>query len=1117
MQYDVLYGRAGTGKTYRCIKTIQSLVEAGRRCVMIVPEQFSYRTERLLVDKIGSASGETAEALTFSRLASRIFASESGAAKLPISAAGKNMLVYRAVVSVRSKLTTYALAAEKLGFIDRIASLISEFKRYGVSPEQVDMLGEQTENPVLKSKLCDIALIYSAYEELFFEDYCDYEDNLYIAAEKLVQSGILDGVHIFIDEFSDFLPQHYKMIEQMCTCAASVTVCLCTDGELDIHGAFAPAARTFYKLKNISAQLGAEFRTEYLKENFLHKEKEALLHLEMQYTRAAAESFAGESEEIALFEALNVYSEIEWAAKEIIALCRGKGYRWRDIALCCGDAQMYFEPVKMIFSRYGIPCFLSEKTTAAEHPMVLTLLSAIDIFVGGFKYEDVFAYLKTGFANVTAEEADLLENYVLATGAARRAWLDEKPWSYRSGVLGEKPEENLQIDAIRRRVTEPLMHLRDGIGSRHTVKESCEAIYRFVCELKMGERVQELIDGFRGRGEFVLANKYSRIWNSILNILDQMVLTAGDRKIGMEQLRNLMETGFLKEQMGIIPQAADAVSVLDISLTRASECRCLFALGTNCGEFAYAAAPEGVLTDRERETVAGMGVQLAPTSREASFDLRFLIYKAVTKPSERLFLSYAVSKMDGAPLPESDLCKNIRRMFPMASRHDDLQERQEDIYRIGTADGALGELALRMGDAAPGKTSGIWGGVQEWYRSREIYKERLGRLESAAEYTNAAAQLPPGQVSALYQHGISSSVSRLERYSKCPFSYFIEYTLKAKERKILKIGAPDIGSIMHAVLEAFTKKIARDGIAWRDIDDDYCASAVSAVIDELCENIFSGSPLSGKSTQYLLLRLKRSLVRCAELLVMHIVNGRFEPVGSEVHFGDGGELDAVIIDLTSGKKLKIRGIIDRVDACETENGTYCRVIDYKSGSKTFSLENIYNKLDFQLVVYLDAATQKKGIKPAGMLYFRIQEPMVRADGPITDEQAAKAVQDSMKLDGLVLDDERIIYEMDHEYMQGSAFLPIKINKDGTVRTNSSVATMQQFEILSKYVKSTLKQIGDNILRGKIDIMPYRNGEQSPCVYCGYKAVCKFDPARDGNGYRMCGKVKVSEMWDKFNG
>ena len=1119
MQMNVLYGRAGSGKTYACISSIHALQRAGARCVMLVPEQFSYRTEKLLVDALGATSAETAEALTFSRLAGRIFLKKSGAAKLPVSAAGKNMLVYRALAAKRSKLTTYALATEKLGFIDRISSLISEFKRYGIAPDAVAQLAEQTDNPALKGKLSDLALIYAEYEELFLEEYCDFEDNLYIAAAQLAESGCLTGAHIFIDEFSDFLPQHYKMIEAMCGCAASVTVCLCTDDKFDTQGIFAPAARTFYKLKKLCAELGIGFFGQFLRENQSYKEAAALRHLEKNYTRYAMVPYAEKTEHVQIFEALNVYSEIEYAARTITALVREKGYRWRDIALCCGDAEPYFEPVKIIFSRYGIPCFLSEKSAASEHPLVLTILSAIDILVNGYRYDSMFTYLKTGFANITTNEADLLENYVLATGATRRAWLDEKPWSYKSALLEGEAEANLQIDEIRRRVTAPLVKLRLGIGSKHTVRESCEAVYAFVCELGMGEKVQKLVDAFKSQGKFVLANKYSRIWNSILNILDQMALTAGEKKIGMEQFRNLMETGFLKEEMGIIPQAADAVTVLDVSLARASECKCLFALGTNCGTFAGTAVQEGILTDRERESIAAMGTELAPTTREAAFDARFLIYKAITKPSERLYLSYAVSGMNGASLPASDLCKTMLQLFPLAVQGNDLLDNDlAEAGALGSAAGTFGELALQMGEAgAVDGLPSLWGDVYAWYAEQDGYRERLAALKQAQAYTNAAQKLPPRQMEQLYPGGIRTSVSRLERYSKCPFSYFIEYTLKAKERKILKIGAPDIGSILHAVLERFTKKIQQDGIAWRDIDEEYCEAAITAIVDELSTGIFAGSPLMGKATQYLLLRLKRNLVRCAKLLVLHIAGGRFEPVGSEVHFGDDGQIRAVVVDLTSGKKLKIRGVIDRVDACETETGTYYRVIDYKSGSKTFSLENIYNKLDLQLAVYLDAAMQDKpGAKPAGMLYFNIREPMVNASAPMSKEEADAAVLERMKLDGLVLGEERVVREMDLNYADGSAFLPVKVNKTGEIRVNSSVATMQQFQVLSGYVKRALKQIGDGIAGGKIDIQPYRSGELSPCTYCAYKPVCKFDVSRPGNGYRACEKVKRTDIWDKLN-
>ncbi len=1116
MKFEILYGRAGSGKTHECIERIKELIAAGERCIMLVPEQFSYRTEKLLVNMLGYMGSQSAEALTFTRLAGRIFAHKSGAVKPALSAAGKNILIYRCILSVKNELVMYSRAAERVGFVDRICTLISEFKRYGISAEDIRALSEKMSNATLRAKLCDIALIYDKYDELFLDDYCDFEDNLYLAADMLEDSGVLDGVHIFIDEFSDFLPQHYKMLEAMGACAKSMTLCLCIDKNISSYGTFAPAAKTFAKIKKLCAEIGASFESVYFGENHLHAGNESLLHLEKNYSKIRPEQYIQEPESIKIFESLSVYSEIENAARSIAKLAREDGVRWRDIVLCCGDSESYFEAVKIIFSRYDIPCFISEKTPVSSHPIVLTILSAIDIFINSFSYESVFSYLKTGFSNILPDEVDILENYVLATGANKRAWLDEKPWSYKSELTEEESEINEQIDEIRRRVILPLMKLRENIGSKHTATHSCEAVYAFMCELDMATKVQEMIDKFKDEGDFVNANRYSRIWNSVMDILDQIVLVAGNKKIGMQQFRNLLETGFVKEQMGIIPQSADAVAVVDVSNARAQSCDYMFALGTNTGAFMGAGTAEGVLSDSEREMMEEAGVQIAPTAREASFDADFLIYKAITRPSKQLYLSYAVSKMTGESLPESELCRTVKKIFANITINSDISgfgSREELLSGMGATFGAMAEN-LKNNES---NADGFWTQVMEWYKSHEKYKFKAAALEAALAYSSEAKNLTKEQTDKLYPDGFTSSVSRLEKYSKCPFSYFIEYTLKAKERKVLKIGAPDIGSIMHAVLERFTKLIGSENLRYSDVDEKYIDAAISAIIDEMGEKMFSGSMLAGKMTQYMFLRLKRNLIRCAKLIVMHIASGRFEPVGSEVYFGDGGKINAVVVDLTSGKKLKIHGVIDRVDSCTTNDGTYYRIVDYKSGNKTFSLEGIYNKLDLQLVVYLDAAMQsKKDAKPAGMLYFNIREPMINATSKMEEQAAADAVEKEMKLNGLVLSDPEVIRDMDPDFEKGSAFLPVTMNKSGDIRITQSVATMNQFNVLIKYVKSSLKQIGDSISSGKIDINPYMSSSGSVCSYCAYKSVCKFDTDKKGNKYRMCQKLKAAEAWEMFN-
>lgn len=1115
MKIDVLCGRAGSGKTYECIKRINTLVGDGKRCIMLVPEQFSYRTERLLTDTLGYTSSQSAEVLTFTRLAGRIFAQKSGIAKPSLSAAGKNILLYRCILSVKNELVMYKKSAEMTGFADKICTLISEFKRYGISPEMLRELAARLASKTLAAKLCDISLIYEKYNELFSDSYCDFEDNLYIAAEMLAESGILDGAHIFIDEFSDFLPQHYKMLEAMNTCAASMTFCLCTDGQAQTSATFAPTARTLAKIKAMCRSVGAGFGVTSLETGHFYPQGSSLALLEENYPKISPSQYTEKPEEIRLFEALNVYTEIEACARRIVRLVRG-GARWRDITVCCGDREMYFDALKVIFSRYEIPCFISEKMPVSSHPIVLTILSAIDIFINSFSYESVFAYLKTGFSNISPAEVDILENYVLATGATKKAWLDDKPWSYKSELTERESEANEKIDLIRREVLKPLMKLRENIGSKHSASHSCEAVYNFMCELGMEEKVQGLIDGFKAERDFVNANLYSRIWNSVMAILDQVVLAAGSKKIGMEQLKGLLEVGFLKEEMGIIPQSADSVGIVDVANARAQDCDYMLALGTNTGDFASSSVAEGVLTDREREMIEELGVQLAPTARAAVFDADFLIYKSLTRPKKMLFLSYSVSKITGEALPESELCRTVRRIFPNIEAESDLCESETPEEMLYGANAAFGIMAERINDKVK-NADGFWTQVLDWYCSRDKYRLKTDALKKALSYSNEAEALTDRQTEMLYGSSLVSSVSRLEKYSKCPFSYFIEYTLNAKERKILKIGAPDIGSIMHTVLERFTKLVHSSGMRFGDMSDEQTEALISAIIDELGEKLFSGSMLAGKTTQYMLTRLKRSLVRCAKLIVTHIAKGRFEPLGSEIYFGDGGKIDAVVIDLTSGKKLKIHGIIDRVDICEDKSGTYYRVIDYKSGSKSFSLDGIYNGLDLQLVVYLDAAMQgKKDAKPAGMLYFNIREPMISAASKISDEEARLAVEKEMKLNGLVLGDTEVIRDMDCDFESGSSFLPITLNKSGDIRITQSVATLNQFNVLMKYVRNELKKLGSSIIKGKIDIRPYTNGTVSACDYCAYKGVCKLDTRKNGNSCRTAKKLSSAEIWEKLN-
>ncbi len=1070
----IVYGRAHSGKSAAMFEALEKNAACGEKSIIIVPEQLSFRTEQRLAEH--DFCGGLAQVLTFTKLAKRVGQTQVQKRR-PISACGKTMLMYRALAKASSKLKLYHNAANKASMTPKLLQLAEEFSHIGADSAALAAC-VRDEKP-LSLKLADLSLIFKNYEALLNEEFIDTDGSLRLCAALLEASGLCKDTHIYIDAFSDFSEPHFAVVCALEACAKSVSVFVCADEKLDTQGFFAPGAKTVQRLKATFAQAECVYLPP-------KKADGALAHFERVYTKYSVPVYAHEQTQIQVFEGRNPYAELHFVANEILRLCREQGYRFRDFAVVVGDGERYFESLSYIFARYGIPAFVSAKKSAAAHPLALGVLCALDIAEHGFRYDTVFAYLKSGFANISAQDADFLENYVLATGVGAKHWTAEEPWSFKASFFEEKNEvAAARADALRRKVAAPLLQLKAGIGKDHTVTESAQAIYAFLCALGLPEKTEAMLEALKEKKDFAAASIYRGTYNGVMQVLEQMSALCGEEKCGIARLRNMLSAGLMGQQQAIVPQRIDEVSVTDVAQGRFAECKVLFAIGTNAGAFCGFSGSEGILSDADRMQLRENGLSVLPTARHKAFDHRYTVYKTLTAPSEALYICYAVSDMTGHPLSVSPVAVRAKKLFAhlpqytqddfagaVRSKHEGRQllatdlSRVRDIKRVPPASAAV---ALALRERAP---------------------EVLELLSHCGDGVVQAKRLDKKNVEALYPKDISMSVTRLEKYSACPFSYFMTYMLGARERKVSSIGAPDIGNMVHLALEYFVDAAGAAGEPIAKMSAARILELTDAVTQRVTEEMFAGLASVTKSTQYFAKRLKINLERCVQTLVRHIALGKFEPVGTEVHFGDGDTLEAVCIGLNGGKQLKIHGVIDRLDKYEAADGTYYRVVDYKTGSKTFSMENILNGLDFQLMVYMAAALgEAADKKPAAVMYFRIREPMLSKDGVTEPDSIAAEVRKEMRLDGRCIDRQDILEAMDASGAQESEVFKLKYNKDGEMAKAVDVCTLQEFETLLECVRRSAAKVGEGLLNGEISILPVHTSKTDACRYCPQKPVC----------------------------
>ncbi|MFA6309104.1 MAG: helicase-exonuclease AddAB subunit AddB [Clostridia bacterium] len=1127
MSLRFIYGRSGSGKTHYCLNEIRTKIEAGfeKPLILLVPEQFTFQAEKQLINVLDSGGIINTEVLSFSRMAYRIFNEVGGLTYPHINSAGKCMIVYRLIDKMKNDFKMFHKTANHKGFVKTLTTLITEFKRYNITASMLESFLDTLDDDVsLKEKLQEINLIYNAFDKAVGEKYRNSDDDLTLAANKLVASDMYNGAEIWIDGFSSFTPQEYLMITMLLKKAGRVDISFCTDsleGESENKGidTFSEIKGSYKKLmalakeNSVIAEPSIELNSESL---YRFKGSHELSHLEKFVNFYPYETFEKETHDIHLFASVNIFTEIEAAAGEIIELCRDKGMRFRDIGIVAGNLGAYESMIEAVFNDYEIPCFLDKKSEVINHPLIRMILSMMDIFIENWSYKTVFGYLKTGMTDIDIENIDILENYVLAHGIKGKKWTDGSEWD-----TGEIE----QINSLKFQVTEPLMEFRKKTIGRRTASEICADLYDFLCDMGIPEKIEKSIEMFKSHDELSLANEYSQVWDILMNIFDQTVEVMGKETFGIERFSDILKIGLGEYKIGTIPASIDQVVVGNIERSKSHEIKAVFILGANDGQFPSSAMDEGVLSDSDRETLKASGIELASDTRTKALEERYLIYRSLTAAGQRLWISWPIADQDGKSLRPCLTISRIRKLFPNVSESSNILESQieaEEIKSISAKTPAFKSMVRAFRRKGEGEElQPLWQDVYNWFSKNEEWKSKSESAFNTLRYKNEAAPINRHNVDRLYGETLYSSVSRLERYSACPFAYFAEYGLKAKDRKVYKIGAPDIGSFMHKVIEEFSNEIESGKMSWRELESDWINQKVSEIVDRIIEQS-KGSVFTGSSRHTMLTkRLKRVVTRAVTVISEQIKCGSFYPVAYEADFGEGNKIPPIEIELDFGRKVKLNGRIDRVDAVETEDGTYIRIIDYKSGSKSLSLSDLYNGLEIQLFTYLAAIWENEGLGlkepliPAGMFYFHLDDPLVKSNGKLTKQEADEEIIKKLKMNGLILSDTEIIKSMDKTNDGTSRFIPAKFNKDGNQAKNSSAVSLEQFKTLKVYVKDLLKNVCEEILKGDVSIRPYKKKDITSCRYCSFCSFCQFDTTMPSNKFRIIKGKNPEEIWENI--
>ncbi|CFW97413.1 DNA helicase subunit AddB [Syntrophomonas zehnderi OL-4] len=1112
-----ILGRAATGKSRRAIEEIGADLKQGGDypLILFVPEQYTLQAERDLIEQLQLPGIMRVEVLSFNRLAYRILAEAGGRTRVLINEQGKNMIIKKTLNQAHKDLCIYKNASKQEGFVEHLSQLFSELKQYDLTPELLKSSQLEMEAGPQRQKLQDVTLIYEAFINYMEGHYLDLEDQFNLLIDKMEKSSFIKGARVWLDGFTGFTPQNRRILEKIMTLARDTTFCLTIDPKSGRdQELFKPYRRCYEQIHEIAVGNGLPEETVTTQGDKLSV---PLRHLTRELYAFPWDTYEDPVNNIKVFAAKNIYSEVEHIASLIVELAREQDYRWRDMAVLCNDLDSYGSVVRRVFYEYRIPYFMDEKRPLDNNPIIKLILASLGVINRGYRQEDIFLLLKTGFTDLNPEECEEMENYMLAYGIQGR--LCQENFTRGQNELGTPALE--MLNQYRERLFAPLQKLAHETAGKKTGRDISRAMYKYLQVLDIENKLLNWIEELRNQGLYEYAHENAQVLKIVMETFDQLVEILGENELNLKEYAGLLATGYQAFDVGIIPTTVDQVMIGDLKRSKNRNLKALFVMGVNDGIIPAGKSAAGIFTEEDKDFFKNHGLDWGINKEMIAEEESLAIYEAFSKPQNYLYLTYAIADQEGKAMRPSMLINRLHSIFPTLQIQSDLIKSLElEMEHIATADSSFKYLVENLRLYLDGEEiEDLWWDVYGWYFHNQSWDERRQAVLEALFYQNQCADLDSRTAVNLYKSPFRASVSRLEQFAACPFAHFIRYGLRPQERKTFAVGAPDIGVVLHEGMYGFAAALNEQGLNWRDLNQDDCEAVMEKVLEQKLPQHNNGILTSSFRYRYLAKRLKRISHRAVWTLTEHIKNGDFEPLLYEAGFGFGNILPPLKIVLSDGQHIYLEGRIDRIDVLKGEEIDYIKIIDYKSGEKQFSLSDLYFGLNLQLIVYLLAVMKQtdsdlKPRRPAGLFYFKIDDPLIS----VTDNDLSnieEKIRKALKMKGLALKDISIVRSMDNALQGNSEFLPLGIKQNDEFTANSSVLEEQEFELLIDYINDLLKELGDEMLRGKIAIEPAKKDKWKACDNCIYHAVCQFDKLFAGNQFKNMAGLQDTEVMTKI--
>lgn len=1097
----VLTGDFGSGKTSELARLVGADVEASRPTFLLVPEQQTVSAERDMADLLPPSAPLCFEVANFSRLANTVFRRVGGLSYRYADAGTRTLIMWRAMSALQPFLhEKNRNGIPELGRVRKMTVAMRELAMFELTPAQMSRAASSLEEGShLREKLEDLSLLAELYRDLLHERYDDATDDLTRLADLLKKTDALAGTRIYLDGFVSYTEQQYRVLRMLARSSDIVlTLTLPADREEEL--CFAETKETFARLKNLAERADVPFVRRDLGEN--KRTRSTLLKKLMLRLFDGAEEppvccETDEKEDFSTVAAADAFAAAEYIAADI-ARRVAAGAHYRDFAVVARQAEQYVGILDVALRRADIPCFLAKKTDVATYSAVKLIYSAYAVVTGGWKQSDTVAYLKCGLSGISPDDIDIYELYTSRWRLTGRRITDDVAWNMNPDGYTERMTERGRdivetAEAVRRKMLDQLIPLAEGCGVR-PLKDHARSLFEFLTFLDVEKQLAERAEAARVSRNAAEADELSRLFGVLCDALDALCDALPDVEINAEGFVDLLKLMFGEVDMAHIPTSLDEVTVGSADLLRVGHVKHIYLLGVNEGEFPASVGDSGVFSENDRRDLAALGLPVTPDLLLRSARELFCFARAFATAEESVTLLYAEKSLSGSSLTPSGellhLVKLTKDAVPV--RHTASLSPEERFFRTGTALDYLGLLSETPAGRA----------LARFFAASAEHGELLARTR--APLVEPACRLTRTTADALWGKKLSLTQSRIDSYVRCPFSYFCRYVLKLDPGRTIDFDYADVGNLLHTVLEKFFDGLARDGLDIRDFTAEKMCERVDKIIEDYLAVICPDEMQRTPRLLHLVTRLRRVARLVVGELCEEMRQSDFTPVLFEAALeGDSAEdPGALPFCLPDGTRVSLYGRIDRVDAYEKDGKTYLRVIDYKSGDKKFSLEDVSRGLNLQLLVYLFSLWKSENPKfrekmarggdllPAGVLYVGAGLKDELLDAPTPPEEVLASVRKAVYHRGLLLDDPAVLRAMDRD-MNGR-FIPVALNKDGSYAKRSLpwLASLEKMGELVGEIDGIVCRIAGEMRAGDATARPLAHKNAYVCEYCEMKSVCR---------------------------